>query len=117
MPDWRATSLRNERDSLAAFLGYAFLSTIYLGLPLLTSSQSRYVGDRQDATLIIWSFAWWPHAIVHGLNPIVSHFVWAPDGVDLMWVGSVAGLAIPFAPLTLIIGPIAAYNVAAVLIP
>jgi hypothetical protein len=38
-------------------------------------------------------------------------------GVNLAWTTSVPGLAFPFAPLTLVFGPVVAYNVAAVLMP
>ena len=40
-----------------------------------------------------------------------------PDGVNLAWTTSVPGLAVLFAPVTLLAGPVAAYNVAAVLMP
>jgi hypothetical protein len=76
-----------------------------------------YVGSGRDPQIFIWSFEWWPHAILHGDNPFYTHAVWAPDGLNLAWVTSVPGLALPLAPLTLLFGPVAAYNVAAVLMP
>jgi hypothetical protein len=38
------------------------------------------------------STATWPHAIGHGLNPIYTHAIWAPGGVNLAWVPSMPGL-------------------------
>ena len=65
-----------------------------------------------DPQIFIWSFAWWPHAILHGLNPFVTHAIWAPGGFDLAWATSVPGLALVFAPITLVFGATFAYNVA-----
>jgi hypothetical protein len=87
------------------------------GLRVLLHPGSRYVGTGADPQIFIWSFAWWPHAIVHGENPIVSHAIWAPDGVNLAWTTTVPGLAVLFSPLTAAIGAVAAYDVAAVLMP
>ena len=50
-------------------------------------------------------------------NPLVTHDVWAPSGVNLAWVNTVPALAVAFAPLTALVGPVAAYDVAAVLLP
>jgi hypothetical protein len=115
-PGWsRAASPR--LGSLAALAGYVLLAFIFLGLPLLVGPGDRYVGVGADPQIFIWSFAWWPHATLHGQNPFVTHVVWAPDGVNLAWVTAVPGLALLFAPLTLLAGAIVAYNVAAVLMP
>ena len=72
-----------------------------------------YVGTGVDPQIPIWMLAWWPHAILHGQNPIVTHAIWAPDGVDLAWVTSIPAVALAFAPLTLAAGPVASFNVAA----
>ena len=96
---------------------YAVLALLFFGSGLVTGSGSRYAGTGRDPQIFIWAFAWWPHAILHGLNPFVTHAVWAPDGINLAWATMVPGLAVPFSPLTLAVGPVAAYNVAAVLMP
>ncbi len=93
------------------------LAFLFLGLPMVLKPGSQYAGVRPDPVIFIWSFAWWPHAILHGLNPFVTHGVWAPDGVNLTWSTTVPGLALLFAPLTLLAGPVAAFNTAAVLMP
>ncbi len=103
--------------SFAAFLGFTILSALWIGIHLALRPGAQFVGDGADPTFVIWSFAWWPHAILHGLNPFVTRAVWAPDGVNLMWVGSVPALSILFAPLTLAFGPIAAYNAATMIVP
>ena len=102
-------------SSFAALLGYCAVSFLYFGLRLLSGGQ--YVGPRDDPQIFIWSFAWLPHAILHGENPLITHAIWAPSGVNLTWTTFVPGLALLFAPLTLTLGAVASYNVAVVLIP
>ena len=48
---------------------------------------------------------------------MVTHAVWPSVGLDLTWVSSIPGLAAVFAPVTLLAGPVAAYNAASVLVP
>jgi hypothetical protein len=98
-------------------LGFGLTAFALLALPLLRTHGDAYLGVGPDARLFIWSFAWWPHAILSGQNPFYTHALWAPIGQNLTWVTSVPGLALLFAPLTLLVGPIVAYNAAAVVVP
>src|SRR5438128_8971041 len=108
---------RVRRTSLAALGLYVAVSFAYFGLRLLPHPGNSYVGDQVDPQIFIWSIGWWPHAILHGQNPIVTHAIWAPTGVNLAWATSVPGLAIPLTPVTLLFGPVVAYDTAAVLLP
>jgi hypothetical protein len=112
-----AARSRPTATAAAVLLGYSAISFLYLGLRPLFSGQSTYIGYGTDPQIFIWSFAWWPHAIFHGFNPLVTHSIWAPSGVDLTWVTTTPGLALIFAPVTLLFGATAAYNLAAVLMP
>jgi hypothetical protein len=103
--------------SLAVLVGYVAIGFIYLGLRLLLEPEHQYVGYGADPQIFIWSLDWWPHAVTHGENPFVTHAVWAPGSINMTWVTSVPGLALLLSPVTLLAGPIAAYNVAAVLMP
>jgi hypothetical protein len=105
--------------SFAVFLGFAAVSFAYFGWRLLPHPGRELVGvgDQNDAEIFVWSFAWWPHAILTWTNPFFSHVVYAPTGIDLAWVTSVPGLALMFSPVTLLFGPSVSYNVAAVLLP
>ncbi len=97
--------------------GYVAIAAFVFGLRVALRGPVSYVGTGVDPQIFIWSFAWWPHALLHGENPFVTHAIWAPSGVNLAWTTSVPGLALLFAPLTLLVGPVTAYNVAAVLMP
>jgi hypothetical protein len=63
-----------------------------------------------DPSSIVWFLKWWPYAIAHGLNPFVTHIVWAPSGANLAGTTSIPGLALAGFPLTLTVGPIVTYN-------
>jgi len=105
------------RATIAALGGYCLVAFLFFGLPLLAEPGKQYLGEPNDPQIPIWSFAWWPHAILHGQNPFVTHAVWAPVGVNLAWVNTIPPIALLAAPLTWTIGAIGAYNVAAVLLP
>src|SRR5579863_3510110 len=96
---------------------YLAVSFAYFGLPVFSHFGSEFIGSGSDPQLFAWAMAWWPHAIGAGENPFVSHALWTPAGSDLAWTTAVPGLALPLAPVTLAAGPIAAYNLAALLLP
>jgi hypothetical protein len=124
-PPWRPTDgtrispvIRRDLTRWVALSGYALLSFGYFGVQLLVHHGGRtFMGIGIDPEIYTWSFAWWPHAILHGQNPIVTREIWAPNGVNLAWATSVPGLALLFTPLTLIVGPLASFNIASVLMP
>jgi hypothetical protein len=101
-----------------AFLAYLVVSFLVLGLPVVAHPESRIAGGLfTDPQIFIWSLAWWPHAILHGENPFVTHAIWAPGGFNLAWATTVPLLAIVLAPLTWLFGATFAYNVAVLLMP
>ncbi len=108
---------RGDRTSLIALAGYVLVSFLYFGVFVAGHPGRSFVGRMIDPEVHIWSLAWWPHAILHGQNPFVTDAIWAPAGFNLAWTTTVPGLAVILAPLTLLAGPVAAFNVAAVLMP
>jgi hypothetical protein len=101
-----------------AFAAYLVLAFCFLGIRVAAHPERDIIGGLfTDPQIFVWSFAWWPHAILHGLNPFYTHQIWAPDGFNLAWATSVPGLAIAFAPVTLLFGPVLAYNVASIVMP
>jgi hypothetical protein len=114
----RAARVVEPRSGSPIALGvYALLAFLYFGLGPVIEGGHQYVGVFDDPQIPIWSFAWWFHALVHGENPFVTPDVWAPAGLNLAWVNTVPALSVVFAPLTAILGPVGAYDVAAVLLP
>src|SRR5438034_3694332 len=121
------SSWRDRRGIQAAVaLGvYVFASILVFGLPVLGDLRHSYVGLGRpdlgtgftDPSVYMWSLVWWPHAIVHGMNPLVSHVVWAPQGVDLAWTTTIPGASILAWPVTELFGPVAAFNVWMLLAP
>ena len=109
--------LRRIPASVAALGAYLAVSFFYLAIPVISHPGRDLIGYHADADLFAWMLAWWPHAILHGTNPIASHAVWWPQGTNLAWDTSVPGLALFVAPVTLLGGPVLAYNTLAVLLP
>ena len=100
-----------------AFLGYLVLSFLFFGTRLAPHPQTTLIGDLYaDPQIFVWSFAWMPHALLHGENPLYTHEIWAPSGFDLVWGTSVPALALAFAPLTLAFGPFLSYNAACIVV-
>jgi hypothetical protein len=102
---------------LLLLLGYAAVSFAFFGWRLLPHPGRSMLGASQDPEVYVWAFAWWPHALGTLTNPLYSHALYTPTGVNLAWTVTVPALAIAFMPLTLLFGPVAAYNVAALLAP
>jgi hypothetical protein len=79
-----------------------------------TTTSGSWLGS--DSTQFMWAMWWWPHAILRGLNPFVTHLLWVPDAYNLASVTSSPLPAIALAPLTALAGPIhgpiVAYNIA-----
>ena len=78
---------------------------------------SQIPGEGQDPLTFIWYLAWWPWAILHGQNPLVSDMVWAPTGYNLTWGTSLPTAALLAAPITLTAGPGVALGVLMVAAP
>jgi hypothetical protein len=108
----------SRRASLGALAGYLVCSVALLGRGVLHDPTGRVVGSfGQDQGFFAWALVWWPHAIASGLDPVFTDVVYAPDGFNLAWATVIPGPALVLAPVTLTLGPIAAYNVLALAAP
>ncbi|HWG98343.1 MAG TPA: DUF2079 domain-containing protein [Pilimelia sp.] len=58
-----------------------------------------------DQALFEWLLAYGAHALTAGANPLFTHLLNVPDGVNLAVNTSVTVYAVVFAPLTLLAGP------------
>ncbi len=99
--------------------GAAYLLTRWLLLPQRVApwSPNYLLGKGTDPGQYVWSLAWWPYAISHGLNPFISKVVWAPQGFNLTWDASIPALAIMAWPLTALAGPVVAFNILTFIAP
>ena len=59
----------------------------------------------------MWCLTWLPHSVAHGHNPFFSDFANYPPGINVLANTSVLALGLIGSPITLLAGPVAAYNV------
>jgi len=75
---------------------------------LPTGIDGRGFGDPQQ---MVWFLAWIPYALGHGLNVFHTNVLDFPHGVNLANTTSVPLLGLLASPITLSLGPVAAFNV------
>ncbi len=94
----------------SAALLYLFLSVFLLDRGLIGHS-GYFIGRETDPPQTMWFFNWWRFSFVHGLNPFVTDWVWAPLGINLAWTTFVPLLAWISIPLQMTVGEPATYNI------
>ena len=116
---WLKSHFVNHRRYryLTAFAIYLITTIIYFGLPVLGRLTTSYIGSIHDSFSFMWWLYWWPYAVTHGLNPFITHAVWAPAGYNLAWSTGIPGLSFIAAPFTFTLGPVASYNILMLLAP
>ena len=70
-----------------------------------------------DFQIMTWSLAWWPWAIRHGVDPLHTPLLWAPNGFSTLWMTTIPAPALLAFPLTLVAGPLVTYNALMLLAP
>ncbi|MGA2319525.1 MAG: hypothetical protein ABSG95_02125 [Solirubrobacteraceae bacterium] len=70
-----------------------------------------------DTSMFMWSLKWWPYALLHGLNPLVSHYVWAPTGDNITRRTVIPAASLILAPVTALFGVVVSYNVMSIASP
>ncbi len=110
---------RGERARTLAPLGlYAVLAVGVIGTHVIRHLGSRIIAVNDlDPGSLMWMLAWWPHALLHGLNPFVTHAILYPDGYNLTWATSMPLPSIVLAPITLGFGSAVSWNVLQLLCP
>lgn len=105
-------------QGLIAFAGYLAVFAALFGRALVPHLTVPSVGqDKVDPNFYVWAWAWWPHALTQGLNPLHSQLIGAPGGYDLAWATTAPAVAIFMWPVTAAAGPVAAFNVTLLLAP
>src|SRR5436853_3033886 len=70
---------RVRRAELGPLAAYVAVSFLYFGRPVAHPGR-LLIGQGPDPGIFVWSLAWWPHALLHGQNPIYTNAIFAPDG-------------------------------------
>lgn len=120
------TSNRSDQGRRTAVLTGVGVTVAYMALSLFC--WQRLVGDGisghiyeldrlGDVGQRIWFMAWLPFALGHHTNPLVSTYMFAPHGVNLLGNASVLLEAFLLAPVTVMWSPIAAFNVGCIVAP
>jgi hypothetical protein len=106
-----------RHDALLALLLYTVLAIVWDRSAIGHMNSVCPCGLPGDPAQYLWAFDWYPHAILHGLNPLFSHAMWTPTGLNLAGTGSVPFVALAAAPVTWLWGPIVSYNVVLIVTP
>lgn len=99
------------------FLIYCALSILLFGRGVLGHFSTVHIGSGGDPPSMMWSLAWWPHAIANGLNPFVTGTIWAPYGFNLTWSTRIPLISLLATPLIAAFGPVASLNIVCLLGP
>jgi hypothetical protein len=97
-------------QTIVAFTVYAAASALFFGWPIVGHLSQYYIGVGTDPICHIWAIAWWPYAIAHRINPLITHALWAPVGYNLVWGTDIPGPSLLAYPITRTFGPVASYN-------
>lgn len=101
------------RGAVAAAALAAVAACLLAGPHVLLHPATAIVGANpsSDFQIMTWSLAWWPWAVGHGVDPLHTRLLWPPAGFSALWITSIPFPALLGLPLTLLAGPLVAYNV------
>jgi hypothetical protein len=84
---------------------------VLLTLTVWRAPSVAYIGEGPDPIQAMWGIGWVPFAAGHGLSPLVSTYMNAPTGFDLLWADPYAvPIAAVFWPVTVAFGAMVTYN-------
>ncbi|GAA1757431.1 hypothetical protein [Luedemannella helvata] len=108
----RAGRGRRLAWDLGAALGYV-AAAVAITLPLWTDLRGRMLAalGGADNALFEWFLAHSAHSVTSWENPLYTHTMNTPDGVNMMGNTSVLGLGIPLTPITLAFGPMVTFKI------
>jgi hypothetical protein len=111
--DFARDKLRPRRNqAIAALILYSAIGIGYFGLHVLSHLGRDCVCEPgpSDSSIFMWGLAWWPHALLHGMNPFFTNALFAPDHLALGGDVTIPLAALVTAPITLLFGPVVSYN-------
>jgi hypothetical protein len=105
-------------QGLAAFVIYATAWVVhYVPALVLHPGLPQLDQTSMDPNSFVWNLEWWPYALTHGVDPLVTNIIGAPAGFNLSWLTTVPAIALIGAPITAIFGPIVTFNLLTVAAP
>ncbi len=111
-------SLQSRRTLYAvAALLYSLGSVFVMSRILTHGITHSSVYMEYDSGSFIWTNGWAAHAVANLRLPFFSPNIFHPFGVNLLANAYNIGLALVFAPVTWILGPVGAFNLQLLLIP
>ncbi|SCL70704.1 DUF2079 domain-containing protein [Micromonospora chersina] len=106
-----STTFRNRRADLLLLLAAVALA-LWVTSGMWRDPNTRMITvNSSDQALFEWLLAFGGHAVTHGENPLFTHLINVPDGVNLAVNTSITAYAVVFAPLTYLAGPPATFLV------
>ncbi len=70
-----------------------------------------YIGKNGDSSQFIWYLGWFWHAVLTGQNPLVSHMLNYPYGVNLIANTGIVAESVLFGPFFYLVGPVFSFNI------
>ncbi len=104
--DARGAGLAATAAIAALFLG------ALVGRAVLLHPARGIVGNNpsSDFQIMTWSLRWWPWAAAHWTDPLHTRLLWPPGGFPTLWMTTIPAPALLGLPVTLLGGPLLAYN-------
>lgn len=99
--------------TFSVLLIYAAVA-VFLTSDVWRAPTTRWIGSCCDQEQAMWFLSWIPYVFRHGVDPFVTYQLNAPSGANLLWNASVPLIGVLVAPITVLGGPILAFNVALV---
>ena len=105
-------------QGLLALAIYLTVFIVGFGLPIashLDVPQLRQYWT--DPNFYIWAMRWWPYAVSHGINPLYSNQIGAPDGYNLAWATTTPSAGLLMWPVTAAVGVVTSFNLTLLAVP
>lgn len=93
-----------------AVAGYVVLSFVVYGIHSPVSTSTLPSCGCGDISQEVWFLTWPAQALAHGHNLLFTDYLNHPRGVNLMQNTSMPLLGVVSSPVTLLVGPVATYN-------
>src|ERR1700733_15124812 len=86
-------------QGLLALVIYLVVFILAFGQGLIAHLNLPAVGQVEvDPNFYIWAWRWWAYAVSHGINPLYSYQIGAPEGYNLAWATTSPSTALLLAP-------------------